>query len=392
MLWPPPLTGAEPGTFTHHSITQRLPVIAKKLCKDGDLTPAQRASVRQLLAEIPDAPLRALTQPEAPGASTWQATLAAHEGSTWLTAPWFVVETYFYRRIAEETGFFATGHDAFGPIKRHSLDQAWPFMDRLAPEDSTPRWSPRAWQRVLMAALWGNQADLSLHPSGVPISSGGATEQATRLLVNDAETVFSWIEERRPLRQVEVVLDNVGLELLADLALADYLLRAGVAGRVRLWAKRHPTFVSDATPHDVEQTLQRLVQHPATEAWGDRLAEALKRGALEVTSHLYWNGPLAGWALPHALHDALAEADLCISKGDANYRRWHGDRAWPPTTPFAEVLRYLRVPLLALRSLKAELVSGLAPGQAERTAAQDPAWMTNGRWGLVQFAAPRPPE
>ena len=44
--------------------------------------------------------------------------------------------------------------------------------------------------------------------------------------------------------------------------------------------------------------------------------------------------------------------------------------------------------LLSLRTLKADVVAGLAAGQAERLALLDPDWMVNGNWGLIQFASP----
>jgi hypothetical protein len=49
---------------------------------------------------------------------------------------------------------------------------------------------------------------------------------------------------------------------------------------------------------------------------------------------------------------------------------------------------FLPSSLLALRTLKADVVAGLAAGQAEQLAQQDPDWMVNGNWGLIQFASP----
>jgi hypothetical protein len=89
--------------------------------------------------------------------------------------------------------------------------------------------------------------------------------------------------------------------------------------------------------------------------------------------------------MPASLTGELAQADLVISKGDANYRRLLGDRHWAFTTPFTEIVSYFPAPLVALRTLKAELVCGLEPGQADSVAEQDPDWMVNGCWGLIQF-------
>ena len=54
-------------------------------------------------------------------------------------------------------------------------------------------------------------------------------------------------------------------------------------------------------------------------------------------------------------------------------------------TPWLKLARDFAI--LALRTVKAELICGLAPGQALQTAAQDSDWMVNGRWGVIQFSA-----
>jgi hypothetical protein len=74
-----------------------------------------------------------------------------------------------------------------------------------------------------------------------------------------------------------------------------------------------------------------------------------------------------------------------ISKGDANYRRLVGDCHWDPTTPFQIAAGYFPTTLVALRTLKAELIVGLRQGEAERFQAQDPAWRVNGKRGVIQF-------
>jgi hypothetical protein len=76
--------------------------------------------------------------------------------------------------------------------------------------------------------------------------------------------------------------------------------------------------------------------------------------------------------------------DLVIIKGDANYRRLLGDAHWPYTTPFAYATRYFPSPLVALRTLKAEIIVGLRPGEAEQLQAEDPAWLVNGKRGIIQ--------
>jgi hypothetical protein len=100
----------------------------------------------------------------------------------------------------------------------------------------------------------------------------------------------------------------------------------------------------------------------------------------------YWVSPLMGWEMPAALRLELAQADLLISKGDANYRRWLGDRHWPFSTPFDAILAYRPAPVLALRVMKSEIVVGLPPGLQEQMYRRDPTWLYNGRWGVIQLA------
>ena len=90
--------------------------------------------------------------------------------------------------------------------------------------------------------------------------------------------------------------------------------------------------------------------------------------------------------MPADLRADLAAASLIISKGDANYRRLIGDRHWPYTTPFDDVVCYLPAPLVALRTLKSDVLVGLKPGQQPILDQKDPDWLINGRWGLIQFS------
>lgn len=76
---------------------------------------------------------------------------------------------------------------------------------------------------------------------------------------------------------------------------------------------------------------------------------------------------------------------LVVIKGDANYRRLLGDRHWPFTTPFADIVAYFPAPLVACRALKSEIVAGLQPERIVTLTQQDPNWLTNGHWGLIQF-------
>jgi hypothetical protein len=88
--------------------------------------------------------------------------------------------------------------------------------------------------------------------------------------------------------------------------------------------------------------------------------------------------------MPPDLRQDLRKSNLIISKGDANYRRWLGDRSWSFTTPVHSVLNYLPAPFLAFRVLKSNVLLGLPDGVSQALDKKDPQWLTNGAWGVIQ--------
>ena len=373
---PPPLRGADPDSFARDTVIRRLPAIAGRVLAENDLDPEAADAVAALAAEIPSAPLRPLADAGAPDLALWHDYLAPYAGQDWLAVPWFLAETYFYRRILEAIGYFrprsgAFGRDPYAQQKRLGLERT--PLAGLAAE-------PLPLDAALRGALWGNQADLSLWPADAEGGPGGAT-----LLADDGPAVLAHLDALiARSATVDVILDNAGAELAHDLLLTDALLARSL--RVRLHAKAHPTFVSDATVGDVRDTIAWLAGRPdPVAAAAARLVAALAESRLTLHDDWFWTSPLAGWELPEALFGTLATSGLLISKGDANYRRWLGDRHWPAVTPLADVLGYAPAPLLLLRTCKSEVAIGLDQARLAAASARDPQWMTNGRWGLVQF-------
>ncbi|MEI7771318.1 MAG: ARMT1-like domain-containing protein [Chloroflexales bacterium] len=371
---PPPLRGAEIGSFAHNTIARRLPAIARRVLIENELAPEAARAVAALADEMPDAPLRPLRDPGAPDLALWAAYIAPYAGQSWLQAPWFVAETYFYRRILAATGYFqpGPGHraDPFALQKRLGLEHARP--------DPGPHDNDMA--AAILGALWGNQADLSLWPAGEGDGPGGA-----HLLADDTAAATALIARLAGAgARADIILDNAGAELVNDLALADALLAAGL--RVILHAKPHPTFVSDALIADVRLTVDWLAGRPGDAATvSARLGAALDAGRLELRDGWYWTSSLSGWELPADLRADLATSGLLISKGDANYRRWLGDRRWPYDTPLGRALAYLPAPMLLLRTCKSDVAAGLDPARMAEAIARDPQWITGGRWGVIQL-------
>jgi hypothetical protein len=144
----------------------------------------------------------------------------------------------------------------------------------------------------------------------------------------------------------------------------------------------------------VHKTLQALSTDAdaGVRLWAQRFKQWITTGRLVLSSHWFWTAPLAFWEMPEHLRQELANASLVVIKGDANYRRLLGDRQWPFTTPFPAIVCYFPTPLLALRTLKSEVVAGLSPTQIKTVTQDDPEWLINGHWGLIQWANPASPD
>ncbi len=393
---PNPLRGRESGTWAHDTITRRLPQIAGRVLAENDLPAPAETAIRALIADIPAAPIRPLTDLSAPDAAAWARYIFPHSGLNWLDVPWYFAEAYFYRRILEATGYFLPGdghgRDPFRLQKRRGLETkraeiaalAAGLNRRLSVGDGDLR-------PALLVALWGNRADLSLWSAGEgnehPVFTGEHIAANPLLLVDDSRAVIDRLRRTPAPRRIDFLIDNAGFELVSDLALADFLLETGTAQTVVFHLKAHPTFVSDALADDVRDTIAFLeTLGGAAAEFSQRLAAHSAENRLQLRPDFFWNSPLVFWEIPAALRAELSAANLVISKGDANYRRILGDCHWAFDTPFAEIARYFPAPLVALRTLKAEVAAGLPRALTDSLSAEDPEWLTNGKRGVIQFS------
>jgi uncharacterized protein with ATP-grasp and redox domains len=396
---PQPLRGNDSSDFTYDSIVRRLVEIAERVLAENEFAPDMVVEIENLINEIPDGQIRLLRDTQ-----DWNEYIRPYLHNNWLDAPWFFVETYFYRRVLEATGYFSSARgrqaDPFAHQKLQALASRLKLLRELSDRVSNMlKWDNQRQESLadlLAANLWGNQADLSMWPADEdqPDSHTDSSQQQQSMVVDHRIDVIDYLERQsetqRRLTRIDFILDNAGFELLADLYLALFLLHSSLAKNIVLWAKDHPTFVSDATILDVHQTVDVIAKdkYVSTVSLGGLLQTYLENGRLDLKSHPFWTSPLAMWNMPDAMLQELAQADLIISKGDANYRRLLGDRHWPFTTSFDDVVCYLPALFVAIRTLKSEVVVGLDPGQSERVASQDPDWLTNGQWGMIQFYQP----
>ena len=395
---PGPLMGSESGTFAHHTVVVRLPEIARRAIQENAWTPQQRQSVETLIADIPDQPIRMLKDNDAPDADWWDRALLPYLGKNWLDVPWFLAETYFYRRMLEATGYYVEGpglhQDPYRYQKLKALEATQADTRRLFQQVNHLLTGAldvsSALERLLLVNLWANQVDLSLWPVDQVERPDHADpgNAASFILVDQREKVAGYLGHLSPgtVRQVDFLIDNAGFECVVDLALAHALLELKIADKIIFHLKIHPTFVSDAMITDANYTVRTLAgrEDPEVARAGQALAADLAQGRLVLKDHPFWTSPCPMWDMPDDLYLELRDSNLVISKGDANYRRLLGDRHWRDTDPFDAILSYMPSSLVALRTLKSDPLVGMMNGQAEKIAPKDPQWRTDGRWGIIQ--------
>jgi uncharacterized protein with ATP-grasp and redox domains len=340
-----------PGTFAWHTCTERWPRIVRGLADD---VPAHRAALMSLAREIEGGGVTPLWGPDDDFRFD---VIHDYSGRPWTSLPWYVGESWLYAKVRAAVGWRFHGRDPFRAAK--AREEAG-LVDGENPADPDPLAS------ALWRSLWGNRADLSL-----PSAKDHTATRQSDLLADERPQALAWL---RSARRVVILADNAGTELFADLQLARVLEDGGA--RVTLLVKDAPFFVSDAIPDDVARARRHLGRDVA----------------VKVVAHPFLTGPdwLATPFLPAPLRDLLGTADVIVAKGDCNYRRLVGDQPWDPEYRwgFADVVD-LPAPVIALRTLKAEVLVGVDAASCARARDLADDWLVSGRFGVVQCAPGR---
>ncbi len=358
------ITGSA-GSFARSVLERRHPLIVEQVRDAHPYGPGQHARLDGLLADA----LHGVVEPPAPDPDRWpdqqdwSAWLEPYRGRPFVDVPFLVAEAWFHRRLLDAVAFVEPGPwqgvDPFGRLKAAEL------------RDLPPAAQDADRSALLLASVWGNQADL-----GFRLVAADARRHDA-LVVDDSARLGALLD--RGGLTVAWVCDNAGSELAADLLLVDRLLADGHAGSVALHLKPRPHFVSDATARDLADTVAVLGEA------GGRLRAAAGAGRLRVAADAFWCAPLELRDAPAPLAAELAAADLVVLKGDLNYRRLVGDAAWPASTPFADAVQ-LPGPVAALRTLKSDVVVGLDATLAARLDADEPGWRSAGTRALIQVS------
>jgi uncharacterized protein with ATP-grasp and redox domains len=395
--FPPEICANESGSFAKHTLLNRFPHIINQIIADNHYGQRITQELNSLITEVLEGKIKPLEHNRSPDAALWNDCIAPRVGETWFDVPFLFAEMYFYRRILEEIGYFeGCQTDPYAHQKSKGFAA---FIDQLsnlaqvlnvANEASTKSKQASDLRSLTLAATWANCADLSQLSISTELQGISVAAKTKSLLIDDFSKILQYIANHDfPLNRIDIILDNVGAELLSDLGLVTYLLSTNCVKIIILHCKSYPVFVSDATVEDVRSTIHtiRQIALDSVSAWGDQLATLMQSQRLTLSEHSFWTLPYYFREMPEALHQDLSHSDLIIIKGDANYRRLVDDRHWAIATPIANSVDYMSVPVLALRVLKSELLLGANP-KALETLNLPKNWMVSGNYGLIQFIVP----
>ncbi|KAK6856319.1 hypothetical protein PG995_006506 [Apiospora arundinis] len=488
---PAPYSTADPSSFGYSTARTRWPIIVTGAIDDISKSVFQHGHIKSKVDEgcsiiatlqnlkkeiLEGAELCPLANDGSAEIASYNQNLKALGKPTWHDSPWLFCECYLFKRIS--TCFSLSEHwksyDVFMKQKMDTFKSSKPAVAELAARyrslvsalkkdhaSVAQSGEEVIFQEIFEICLWGNATDLSLLTNlsyeDIQKLQGSEARKAaeSNILVNDLPQVYSKLKQAQqaegPSSRVDIVLDNSGFELYVDLLLAGYLLASGLAREVVFHPKNIPWFVSDVTPADFGPILG-VLEDPAAFFGNsdDGLLEDLsflsaqleafrQEGRLSLRTSSFWTLPCGFADLPLADPELLAEfreSHLVIFKGDLNYRKLTGDRAWSPTTPFVEAITapaprgkvekqlsqghentdeaqapsMADLNVLALRTCKADVVVGLLPGRDEElraatnpeyaTLAADggsPAppvsgpreWAWSGKWAVIQYSQAR---
>ncbi|KAH8283609.1 hypothetical protein KR018_009128 [Drosophila ironensis] len=405
-------------SFAYYTFRVRLPstlaTIAASLAKDKDellATYGEQAAedieqtvqaVTQLRGDIlSNAPLVSFEGNESDTA-LWNAFLDKLPAGkrSYYSACWLYAECYMYRKISSifRSTAHLTAHDYFSPQKQTAAKLSVDAMLAVARATRQNERNADTFRQLIKLNLWGNRCDLSITSGKQVKPTGNAFDQVNdleeKLLIDGTLAVWHALDGGSSDGIVDIIFDNAGYELYTDLILAEYIIDKGLAAKVRLNPKAIPWFISDVMEHDYHWTLKFLAEHadPVLSGLGKKWQQLTAEGKFELAPlEHFWTSPYEFYRMPEVnpgLYKRLQEAQLVIFKGDLNYRKLLGDFSWDSTESFETCLRGFRPSnLCTLRTVKADLICGLADGVAEQLFAKDKEWMLTGEYGVIQFAS-----
>lgn len=345
---------------------------------------------------------------------------------------WLLMEAYLYRKMKDIQLDFTHLKmlDLFCEQKLRAMVKSMPQMTVIAKHvlecESTEQQNEFTRFKLFMhLSLWGNKCDLSIanmDATKAEVADMKSVEELKEYIDsmngnilcdhlvqvwNKAELLKDMIHrsnDKTPTVYLDLVADNSGYELFVDLCLLHFLCNflCGVGERralkVRIHLKRMPWFVSDAMRFDMDSLLDHMSEEqvdPAMKSLAERWRSYFEEGFWNIEDHKFWCTGHDYWDMSRVspdLYTSLGKSALVIFKGDLNYRRLVGDRAWNVLTPFRAALGCFEpAPLVSLRTAKADVVVGIEDVNVynkiqNKQLPED--WMISGDYALISYLEP----
>lgn len=418
MLLPTPSLTNDPKSFAYPSARVRWPKIVDDCINDlktdghSDLIP-QFEQLKQDLIE--DKPVTKFTEDDIkvnPDVKYFNDNFP--EGSdgkplSWQNGPWLYLECHMYQIM--NLIFIRAGipdYDVFNNLKNSTLVSSEVGIVELSKKLSTFDYNMDAEAKLLFfkefldISLWGNATDLSLLAGDVTLEDIKSVqgekvrkENEKNILANDTNKVYQHLT-KRPIGPIDFVLDNSGFELFSDLVLAIFLLEANLCNQIRFHCKKVPWFVSDVLIKDFNELFVQLdkFNNPFVDQFTKTIKDYMSSGKITTVTNKFWTLANRFWDLPkfEDAYTQFKDSNLMIFKGDLNYRKLTGDCWWDKTTPFSTAIQDLataNLPILSLRTCKADVVVGLPAGTDEKLKQSDgDLWYSTGKYAVVSFFNP----
>ncbi|KMY95698.1 damage-control phosphatase ARMT1 [Drosophila simulans] len=335
---------------------------------------------------------------KAPDTDSWNSFIKGigEDRRQWFSAVWLHADCYMYRRIWSifQRSETLKNYDYFGDQKTSIVTNVAPLMRDILVSTKGIRRSQEDFQYLLKLSAWSNHGDLNITRRG---AHDKIYKQIAKydidLLADQSSDVWQDLIEASAPVYVDIVCDNAGFELFADLLLGEYIIESGLASRVRFHVKAIPWFISDCTHKDFNWLLKFLRKHEFQElnAFGKRIRAYIRDRSFILCDKSYF------WTSGHdcsqmkrvqpCLYVYISQASLVIFKGDLNYRKLLGDINYKPTTQFSDCLRgFQPASVCALRVIKSDIYCGLPLCTVEKLSEQNPEWMVTGDKAVVQVA------
>ncbi len=402
---PPYISTDDPASFAMKTVLVRLPEIVDQVIRLNQLSEVadEWNPERRLISLKNEIGTGQIADPferfsvegtvfQAEEIKIWCEEISKYAGEPWIGIPWYFTEAYFYLKLLFAFGYYEKDssfylRDPFQPIKDKELFSSGGgleigrgILQHLAELKNV--------QEIIHAlvffSLWGNRIDLSNLQIAEQSKGLIISRDDENLLIDHSQKL---VQQLLDSRRIDIILDNSGSELVCDLLTACHLLSCNEQLTICLHTKKAPIFVSDALQKDVEGIIKAFVEdeNAHLSKAGLKLSSFLEQQQLVIKEHYFWNGPLHFQDFSENMRSDLAQSDLIVVKGDANYRRVLSDRKWQFFMNMEDITEYFPSSFTILRTMKSEMMVDLDEKMAAKLFHEDPQWMLNGKRGIIRL-------